>query len=358
MAEQTYNTQDQNHMIEGGEETHEVYGDETVMGGDTIAPDEAAAEKKKKKNNLIVYGAIGVIVLGAGGLLVNKFTSKPAPVAKRPAVTAPANATLSVDPAKVAPGAPAPVAPVPGAAMPAAPAVDNFALNPAAQNPAPAPMAQNSAPVAAPVAPAADPFNSAAPMGNAPAPMAMAPAAPAALAPAPAVGVSRGMDAINARLDELGNMFKSFESLNVADRLQKLEDRVGALEKSGVSRSASSANSERAPKVASSASAHSGSRASARRSKAERVDGYLVYPNASSEGSSAEPQVSRGFASMNEASGRAFTLQAVIPGRMWIKTGEGASMNYSIGEMLPDGSKVLRIDPDKGRVHTSNGVLE
>lgn len=43
-----------------------------------------------------------------------------------------------------------------------------------------------------------------------------------------------------------------------------------------------------------------------------------------------------------------YTIQAVLPGRAWVKNPNGTTSTYSIGDTLPTGNKVGKIDPDGG----------
>lgn len=58
------------------------------------------------------------------------------------------------------------------------------------------------------------------------------------------------------------------------------------------------------------------------------------------------------------SSEREYILQAVIPGRIWVKMSDGSSKTFEEGETMPDGSKILKIDAEKGIVKMNNGILE
>lgn len=45
-----------------------------------------------------------------------------------------------------------------------------------------------------------------------------------------------------------------------------------------------------------------------------------------------------------------YDIQAVLPGRAWVKNPNGTTTTYSVGDMLPNGNKVGKIDPDGGIV--------
>lgn len=49
-----------------------------------------------------------------------------------------------------------------------------------------------------------------------------------------------------------------------------------------------------------------------------------------------------------------YTLQAVLPGRAWVKKSDGTTVTYSVGDTLPNGNKVGKIDPDGGIFDSSN----
>lgn len=43
-----------------------------------------------------------------------------------------------------------------------------------------------------------------------------------------------------------------------------------------------------------------------------------------------------------------YSIQAVLPGRAWVKNPNGTTSTYSTGDVLPNGNKVGKIDPDGG----------
>lgn len=164
-------------------------------------------------------------------------------------------------------------------------------------------------------------------------------------------GIERGLAVISQKLESIESMYKSLENLQIADRLQKLEERVANLEKrpAGAANRTQGSNSQ-AKRAVSSASAGTVKR------NTPRVEGFLVYPGTEAASSNSRPAPVAAHGGYEQH--REYVLQAVIPGRMWVRTQDGASLTYEVGETLPNGAKVLRIDPDQGRVQTSKGVLE
>ncbi len=284
---------------------------------------EAERNAKKKKNNLITMVVIGAVILGAGGLMANKFGLLGGSDA--PAV---ANANLQKPtfqaeaPAQEA--APAPV-------QEAAPAPVQEAAPAPVQEAAPAPADQGTPPL--------------------PADQASLPAAPAGAlaAPAPSAepeGFARGFAALAEKVDEVYAAVAEFKNLNVGERLTRLEERVAALE-------------ARKPMAASGA----GSVSPAKKARKAKASAAKSAPGSSANVVEMRPDgvdmLGHGapVASQVVEAGPAFMLQAVIPGRLWVKMEDGSSLDFEVGETLPDGSKVMAIDADNGNVRTTKGLL-
>jgi intracellular multiplication protein IcmG len=51
-----------------------------------------------------------------------------------------------------------------------------------------------------------------------------------------------------------------------------------------------------------------------------------------------------------------YYVQAVVPGRVWLKSINGKAITVTVGDSLPGYGKVLTIDPYSGAVSTSSGV--
>lgn len=52
-----------------------------------------------------------------------------------------------------------------------------------------------------------------------------------------------------------------------------------------------------------------------------------------------------------------YFVDAVIPGRAWLKGADGSTLTVTVGDTLPGYGKVLSINPYSGQVVTSKGVL-
>lgn len=59
-----------------------------------------------------------------------------------------------------------------------------------------------------------------------------------------------------------------------------------------------------------------------------------------------------------QASSKAYQLVAIVQGRAWVKLSDGSMLTVQEGEALPNGVKIVKIDPRKDEVHTSAGVLK
>ena len=168
-------------------------------------------------------------------------------------------------------------------------------------------------------------------------------------------GFSRGMDELGKKLDDLKGMFAKFDDLNIGDRLAKLESRVAALEggKSLVS----------SPHLNPPAVHHVNRITRVPQSITpigEKEDLLFARINEQkdeslSQGSKRKLPEQKNF--IAPIVNRGYSLHAVIPGRIWIKNADGNSQTFEAGESLPDGAKILKIDPDHGDVVTSSGVL-
>lgn len=51
-------------------------------------------------------------------------------------------------------------------------------------------------------------------------------------------------------------------------------------------------------------------------------------------------------------------LQAMLPDRVWVKNSDGTTSTASVGDKLPNGAKILKIDTNNHKVVTDLGVLE
>lgn len=302
------------HFEEIGEdyaEGHEPHESNKGEPGDEAGP--------KKKSNLMTMGIIGAVILGTGFLMASKFgligggsQPHPAPMAVMKPSSPPALAQAAAPaPAKAAEPAPAQMATTAKMQNTDAGEAIGGPVDQAAKSPFPMPVAD-------------------------------------AKSDAPKEGLARGLDAITQKVDEIFEKVSNLESLNIGERLTKLEDRVAALEaKSGKEGAGVSKHAGNAKHVA-----HS-----ARKAKSARVSKVSAGSRSHLEKSEIVEVISDAPAA-SPAKYSSFSLQAVIPGRLWIKMADGSSLDYTVGDSLPDGSKVLKIDVEEGQVKTSAGILQ
>lgn len=330
--------------------------DEHYEGADEAAAaeeEQLAAEKarKDKKFKMMLIG-VAAVLLSAGG--VYKYVLAPAKTGsptqssfaqgQAPAASAP---TMQA-PTMQAPGqtpSPAPqdaLVQVPTGAPPG----DQLAAPQMPQQAIQSPPAEQASPTAVIVqAPAA---NVAAPSDAFPAPATPARAAVAGTSE----GFGRGIDEIGKKIDDLKAMFTKFDDMKIDEHFEKIEARLAALEgkRPGVASNSTeakpAASRHRAAKVSAQRKARASKAAKSKVSPISESDDLLF--SRSAEG---QPSVKK------ESDGRGYSLQAVIPGRIWIKGPDGNSQTFERGETLPDGVKILKIDPDRGDVVTNKGVL-
>jgi hypothetical protein len=332
------------------ENEHEMIGEgdtaEELPDGmeDDAAEQERAAEEKKKKDKqfkMMVFGVAGVGLLGVFGYKFISGSPEPKP------------SVVVNQPSNLAPAAPAPVAQGPSANLAQAPVAPATVVDTVAQSNPAVPVAINSAVPINPAAPAPAAGNPGATM--IPEPTAVTPQLPEVKLTSE--GFSRGFDELAKKLDDLKAMFTKFDEMNIGDRLAKLEARVSALEgkPSGARPIAGSSNTG----------------AGKHRARVYETPTTKVVPIGEGEellfARIDEPQrvqVPTAYVAVEAAkvapaqSTRGYALSAVIPGRIWVKGGDGSSQTFEAGEVLPDGAKILKIDPDRGDVTTSKGVLK
>lgn len=370
---------DEHEMISEGDVPEELLNDDEAAEAEARAAEEKA--KKDKKLKMTLWGSFAVIAMGWLGWTF--LVKSPAPASRNAVVTSPVPPKLA---APVVVSAPAP-ANMPGSAgMPGPNDPQAVSAMPPAVGVAPAPapvivVQPAPAPAVAPVVslvaapgiqgapgtpgapgmqgvpgqPGATGMQGAPGLPGAPAPAVVVMAPAPAPAPAPE-GFARGLDELGKKMDDLRSMFTKFDELNIGERLGKLEERVNALEKSKpaatVHHGVGSAPARR--------------RAPARRPAEPRVvplgqgEDLLFSRNVEGGGMQPayQPPAQRQLAVPVAApQARGYALHAVIPGRIWIKNGDGSSRTFENGEVLPDGSKILRIDADRGDVSTTKGPL-
>ena len=313
-------------------EVSEEYVEEDEAAAQQAA--EAAAAAKKKRNNKFVMAVAGVAVVVGGGLSAKVFLKKPAQqapvaVAQEKAVqplavaeTKPPTA-VGVDinaPKQALPvNEPSVQEPVGGITPPqnmnALPGAPGNVLPGMPTTGAPAQVQQPVSNLALPAAGTATP----APIPN-----------------EQTEGFARGLAELKDKVDGIYTMFSKFEETDIVGRIGKIESRLDALEAAKSTKSSNVTGDQSAQPARKRTSTGTSSR---RESRAENIK---------------EKQLKvEGVADPRQK----ISLQAVIPGRLWVKLEDGSSQNFATGDNLPDGSKVLKIDAEKGRVVTTKGVL-
>ena len=336
------------------EEINEEYLDEPQV--------DHAAEKKKKKDKIFKIAVIGVAVLVAGGLIAGRFlnTKKPAPVVKQqqkpqeqmaqaPKVDEPLNSAVNVTTpgANVGMNSSSINVTTPGANV----GMNSGGINVTTPG---ANVGMNSGGINVTTPGANVGMNSGAVNVTTPnAQVAMnndtsqqqpvmtstsndkpnsKPNQDAALISQEKLsGFERGLDELVKKVGNLAVILENVEKLNVGDRLEKIEAKLSALESSTANKHSSSADAKEVKKTT-----------------------KHVYNNSNSSQQTAS--VAASVATHQGVKMKVY-LQAVIPGRMWVKFEDGKSENYAVGEILPDGSKILKIDADKFKVTTSRGII-
>jgi len=189
-------------------------------------------------------------------------------------------------------------------------------------------------------------------------------------------GLARALTALTSQLSDLKSTIQDATTTQ-NKKIDDLADRVARLEEGRAARGHHAASVASADSASSSTaaadSAASASAAAPVAKPAHRVARHhyaarphrhaAVAPKASSEDSGvlfdkaaakdARHDTPDGAANAE----RQFSLQATIPGRLWIKNSDGSSSTFGVGDVLPDGSKVQSIDADNYSVRTSRGVL-
>ena len=254
-----------------------------------------ADEARKKKSNLITMAIVGAVLVGFGGVAANKF------------------GLLGGGASAPAQGEPAPTQ----------------------KQPDPAPVQQEQAPMPQEQVPAGTIAG-----------MVSQPAEPAA----EPEGFARGFAALTEKVDQLYQSVANLQNLNIGERLTRLEERVAALEsgKSGYSAgTGTAAPAKKAKKIKKKAK------------PAAQMDGIVeMHGDVVEVSGYANPKQANAAVDEAASESESFALQAVIPGSMWVKMRDGSSLDYEVGEILPNGSKVLQINAEDGVVKTSKGILE
>lgn len=387
------------HEHEIGEEHEHEIGHEHEEFHATSESDDAAAAAKKKKDKIFKASVIAVAVVVGGGLVANKFLfsappqkarsqfdnpSASGPKGASPFAGSPAQQTQDQQAQAILGGAPTSVMGPTGPTGPTVVTAPVLGANPAVVS-APAPMGAaptavgigSASPVvvANPVTPetatalgassasAIAVTGAATTASGAPVTVvAQVTPSPAATLDAPKDGVERAVSELSKKMDAIGEALKNFDGAKIERRLVSLEDRMSAME-SGSRKPAvkvAEKNAEKADKpVLAQVSEkprrvrHTVRRATVKRYEPARVENATLFTQNSVSMTGQKEEMAP-----VQKSPRDYTLQAVIPGRMWIKTEDGASHTFAVGDKLPDGSKVLKIDAERNRVQTSSGSLQ
>lgn len=329
-----------------GDDGHYEGADEAAAAEEEQLAAEKARKDKKFKMTVI---AVAAVLLSVGG--VYKYVLAPAKTgAPTQSSFAQGQAPSTPAPTMQAPPIQAP-SPAPQEALAQAPAgappMDQLAAPQMPQQALQSPPMESAAPgaIQAPNASAAAPADAFQ--------AAQAPAAPVRVAAAGAPdGFGRGIDEIGKKIDDLKAMFTKFDDMKIDEHFEKIEARLAALEgkRPGVAAASSEAKPasarHRSAKASAQRKAHASKSAKAKVSPISESDDLLFSRSADGQSSAKK-----------ESDGRGYSLQAVIPGRIWIKGADGNSQTFERGETLPDGVKILKIDPDRGDVVTNKGIL-
>lgn len=324
---------------------------------------------EKKKSNKILLVGIAVFVGVAGWLGYNTFLKSPEqPVQQQP--------VQQPKPVEVQPVQPVePPKPVESVKVQEGPDVLPDLGNKVEPNVAPVEQPVPVQQVAPEVPPA--PVQEPVPVAQENNPMApVAPATPTEVAPLPVEPVSpvetsqpafseSSMNSIDKLIDRIDSMEENInETMNsVKDMvteqkgkvekntvdIKDLQERVALLEKQ------KTVVQETKPVVK---KAVSSKKATVKKSYKPKNSVRLVSDDSYGDRVGARSSSSKSVrSSSHKASSTApsgYTLQAVLPGRAWVKKSDGTTVTYSVGDTLPNGNKVGKIDPDGGIFDSSN----
>jgi len=324
---------------------------------------------EKKKSNKILLVGIAVFVGVAGWLGYNTFLKSPEqPVQQQP--------VQQPKPVEVQPVQPVePPKPVESVKVQEGPDVLPDLGNKVEPNVAPVEQPVPVQQVAPEVPPA--PVQESVPVAQENNPMApVAPATPTEVAPLPVEPVSpvensqpalseSSMNSIDKLIDRIDSMEENInETMNsVKDMvteqkgkvekntvdIKDLQERVALLEKQ------KTVVQETKPVVK---KAVSSKKATVKKSYKPKNSVRLVSDDSYGDRVGARSSSSKSVrSSSHKASSTApsgYTLQAVLPGRAWVKKSDGTTVTYSVGDTLPNGNKVGKIDPDGGIFDSSN----
>lgn len=311
------------------EQMHGTPYDPDGMSGvadSTTAPDPVA-DKGAGLRKMLLPMLIGTAVLGFGGYKIYGLMAGPA---------SPEVAPMAMAPAPVA--APVPPAGMPDLArnLPAPPP----AVAATASGPATPPTSGDSVMAAAAAAAQAQetPAQSLAPSAPGVPTVDATPAAPA-----PTCTQSADIQALQARIERMEARLADLSAID-----QKL-DRL--LSQSGAPKSAAATPSVSAPVTVAKAPKKSRYTPARRHVAAHKPVGRKIAPASPAVKVAAAPAPE----TVKDAPG--LQLQAVVPGRAWLRTRAGETLTVAVGDSLPDGVRVTAIDAKGGEVRTSSGVV-
>lgn len=336
--------------------------DQTLDTSDMTRTADAA---KKKKANLIKIGAIvaAVIVIFVGLELVAGGSDTPPPAPKLTKVAPPP-----------APPAPAPAPAPEKAPEPATPAV----TAPDAAAPAPTPMAEPvpvSGGVSLPPNPAAPQAPVAVEAGkdlaslNIPNPAKDAPAVAAVadpVKPAPSL-VPVPVEPVKGASTDTSQFVKQGEFNLLADRvtalenemasLRQLDDRVKKLEEAA-GQAPAKATTPAAPAADKKSDAWVDGKAAKKAVKPAAKQVKVAEPKVKNVVKrSDEESVTKKAKASSGGVANQFQLVAIVQGRAWLKTSDGSTLTVQDGDVLPNGAKIVKVDPRRDEVQTSEGTL-
>jgi hypothetical protein len=350
---------------------------QTVDGADLTRQAETAKKKNAAKTKVVllvvgVFAAFAVFQIGSS--FWNVAPAKPVSAMK------PANTTV---PAVAAPATPAPALTIPDPTPAASQASAAPALTlPATPFPATTSGAQGDG-VSVSINGGAQPQSTA---STPPAPLTLEPPKvntptpnAASLAPPPAVTakpVTPTTDTTQfAKQEDLSNLTKRVDVLETeVSGLKQLEGRIKKVEERGVSGGGKTRVIYRTAHKATIKGEVKDALVKVEKESKDHRPGFWLDDDAVSKkvSSAVTTSVKTASSTLNmdggassdvvpEGNRRApaapYQLVAIMQDRAWVKQADGSMQTVQEGEVLPNGAKVLKIDPKKDEVRTSAGIL-
>lgn len=399
-----YTQTDEEHYTDEGTEYESSYSNQDEDPDDenmTSTGDETEAEVTEKKKSKLPLILGGVFLAGGGLLGYNMFFNKPAPVqptsqnAQQPKSGDMVSAPAKEEPVQQPVSQPQPVVqPEVKSSIPDTPVAENTAPNalpdlgapvtpvnqgvssPAApvQNPAIEANTQAAGPVVNGQVPVSPVVQESKPADN---PLANAQTqAPETVVNTP-VSVDTQTPAMNS--DSVNKITQSIDRL--IDRMDGFEDNLDKIAKSVDEAKDSNTEQDKkiadlenrvskleeaaknapvvAPVVKEAAKSNVVKKSAVKKQAVKKVvrkkhheqNSVVLISDGSDYGSRPVRQKSVAHKSVSHVSSRAGTgyeLQAIVPGKAWVKRPNGTTAVYGIGDTLPNGNKVGKIDPNTG----------